>query len=132
VQASQVGRMNALLPRRITKKPKRESRWKSPAHLTFVRGFCCANCGSDANIQAAHVRLGSGTGMGQKPDDWRAVPLCGGDCERDGCHTVQHQMGEETFWRDIAQRDPEELIKALIQASPKRHEIEQVMKERGS
>lgn len=122
--------MNTILPRRIPKRAKRESRWKSPAHLTFVRGFACAHCGSVCNIEAAHVRLGSGTGIGQKPDDWRAVPLCGPNGDHEGCHVIQHQYGEETFWRSIANRDPEELITALIKASPKRHQIEQAMRER--
>jgi hypothetical protein len=113
-----------MLPQRIPKPAKRATRWKSPAHLKFVRGFACAACGSLVNIEAAHVRLGSGTGMGQKPDDWRCVSLCGG---LEGCHARQHREGEETFW---AGRDVEALIAAFIKASPKRHEIEQTKRER--
>lgn len=71
--------------------------------------------------EAAHVRLGSHCGMAQKPDDWRTVSLC-----RD-CHAKQH-TGEATFWKG---RDVEALIAAFIKASPKRREIEQVMRERG-
>ena len=112
------------LPARIPKPAKRASRWKSQTHLKFVRGFACSRCGSTANIEAAHVRLGSGAGIGQKPDDWRAVSLCGGV---EGCHALQHRIGEETFW---AERDVEALIRAFIQASPKRREIEQIMKDR--
>jgi hypothetical protein len=62
--------------------------------------------------------------MGQKPDDWRAVSLCGGV---EGCHARQHRVGEDTFWAD---RDVEALISAFIQASPKRREIEQIMRDR--
>jgi hypothetical protein len=119
--------VNALLPRRITKAPKRATRWRSQAHLTFVRKHECCRCGSTINIQAAHVRLGSGAGTGQKPDDWRAVSLCGGAWGSLGCHDYQHRMGEETFWKD---RDVEALIEAFIKASPRRAEIERVRKER--
>jgi len=69
--------------------------------------------------------MGSGAGMGQKPDDWRAVSLC-----RD-CHQMQHRVGEETFWNEYSDRDVEALIEAFIAASPKRFEIEKVRKERG-
>jgi hypothetical protein len=77
-----------------------------------------------ANIEAAHVRMGSGAGMGFKPDDWRTVSLCGGV---EGCHGEQHRVGEPLFW---AGRDVEELIAAFVKASPKRREIEAAMKER--
>jgi hypothetical protein len=110
-----------MLPPRIPKKPKRATRWRSQAHCNFVRGHACCACGSVQGIQVAHVRIGSGAGMGQKPDDWRTVSLC------DVCHAVQH-TGERTFWRGI---DVEQLIAEFIKASPKRQEIEQVRRERG-
>lgn len=120
-----------MLPRRIPKAPKRESRWRSPAHATSVRGFACAMCDSTANIEAAHVRMGSGAGMGQKPDDWRMVPLCGG---LEGCHAAQHRIGEETFWFEYRARhgqDVEQLIAEIIRHSPKRAEIERIKSTRG-
>lgn len=70
------------------------------------------------------MRLGSGAGIGQKPDDWRAVSIC------HDCHAMQHRYGEETFWGEMAQRDPEALIAAFIKASPRRAQIQQAMKER--
>jgi hypothetical protein len=114
-----------MLPPRIPKKPKRASRWRSQAHLSFVRRFYCSvvGCG-DMPIEAAHVRNGSGAGIGQKPDDWRAVSLCAHH------HRKQHEMGEESFWGCVRQ-DPEELIASFIKGSPKRREIEEAMKERG-
>ena len=115
------------LPARIPKPAKRASRWKSQTHLKFVRGFACSRCGSTANIEAAHVRIGSGAGIGQKPDDWRAVSLCGPNGDNAGCHATQHYLGEKTFWKG---RDVEALIRAFIQASPKRREIEQIMRDR--
>ena len=99
------------LPRRIPKEPKRASRWRSQAHCNFVRSHHCVMdgcCGMP--IEAAHVRLGSGAGMGQKPDDFRVVSLCKFH------HTRQHSVGEETLWREFSesgQGDVEELIDAF-------------------
>src|SRR5690349_23718493 len=107
-----------MLPPRIPKKPKRASRWKSTAHRDFVRSHACCKCGSTVAIEFAHVRLGSGAGMGQKPDDWRGVSLCH-DCHN-GNGKPQHNIGERSFWRGI---DVEALITAFIQASPRRAQI---------
>lgn len=65
--------------------------------------------------------MSSGAGVGQKPDDWRTVSLCR------GCHALQHRVGERTFWSDVP---VETIIAEFIKASPKRREIEAVMKER--
>lgn len=114
------------LPPRIPKPSKRASRWRSRAHCDFVRDHACSVSGCAGRpIEVAHVRLGSGAGMGQKPDDWRTVSLC----QRH--HGEQHRVGERTFW--IAHSiDVEQLISAFIKASPRRHEIEASMKERGN
>ena len=112
-----------MLPRRIPKAPKRASRWRSQAHCNFVRSHECSYNGcSGRPIEVAHVRKGSGAGIGQKPDDWRAVSLC------QFHHAMQHRVGEDTFWKGM---DVEALIRAFIQASPRRQQIEQEMKERG-
>jgi len=115
------------LPRRQAKKPKRESRFKSQAHLSFVRSFHCAwpDC-SRSPIEAAHVRIGSGAGVGQKPDDYRAVPLCGGDADFIGHHAQQHSIGERSFWsayEKAAGQSVEALIDSLCNASPRRQQI---------
>lgn len=110
-----------MLPRAIPKQPKRASRWKSQAHCNFVRSRVCSTCGETAGIEVAHVRLGSGAGMGQKPDDWRTVSLC-----RD-CHRRQHEVGEATFWKG---KDVEALIEAFCRASPKAVEIRNAKRER--
>ena len=110
------------LPARIPRKAKRATRWRSQAHCNFVRSHACSNCGSMAGIEVAHVRLGSGAGIGQKPDDWNTVSLC-----RD-CHAKQHSVGERTFW---AGRDLDALVWAFVKASPKRREIEDTIRERG-
>lgn len=44
------------------------------------------------NIQAAHIRVNSDGGMGQKPSDNRVLPLC------HDCHALQHRIGEIKFW----------------------------------
>lgn len=125
------------LPRRI---PKRATlhpalqRWRSPAHCKWIRGFECCVCGSQSNIAAAHVRLGSHTGISQKPDDFRTVPLCDGPHANIdgqlGCHNRQHIVGEKTFWTG-EKKDPEALIAEFIKASPKKAEILAVQKDRG-
>lgn len=101
--------------RKLPKKPKRETRFRSQRHLRHVRSFACCVCDADAPIEAAHVRLGSDGGMGFKPSDLFAVPLC-----RD-CHQRQHTQGERTFWKDL---DPLAIIEELIRTSPARKEIE--------
>ena len=71
----------------------------------------------------AHVRIGSGAGMGQKPSDWRTVSLCGGPS---GCHARQHQQGEATFWQSFHAHtglEVDDMIDAFCKASPKAAEI---------
>lgn len=126
-----------MLPRKIPKSPKRSTRWRSQAHTGHVRSFACCMCGSMTNIAAAHVRMGSGAGYGQKPDDWRTVPLCDGPFSNAdgqlGCHQVQHAKGEETFWREYELRHGQtvwRLIDELCAASPKAAEIRRVRQER--
>lgn len=73
--------------------------------------------------------MGSGAGMGQKPDDWRGVVLCH-DCHNGEQHT---KLGEPAFWADYAQRHGQtvwELIEAFCAASPKAAEIRQLRRER--
>jgi hypothetical protein len=96
-------------------------------------------CGSATNVVAAHVRLGSHTALGRKPDDWRTVPLCDGpkanNLRQLGCHTVQHATGEATFWQRYEERHAqsvEQLLAELAEASPKAREIEQAKRERAN
>ena len=112
------------LPARIPKPPKRATRWRSQAHCNFVRSHSCSVEGCAGRpIEVAHIRLGSGAGVGQKPDDWRTVSLC------QHHHTMQHVIGEQTFWNNY-RRDPEALIREFIKASPRRRAIEALMRER--
>jgi len=45
-------------------------------------------------VVAHHVRMGSGAGAGQKPSDFRAVPLLDHEHER------LHSFGEEGYWAE--------------------------------
>lgn len=125
-----------MLPRRIPKAPKRASRWRSQAHRDWVRGFTCCICGSSTNIEVAHVRMGSGAGVGQKPDDWRTVPLCAGPfSSKDGqlgCHDRQHVIGEPTFWANAEKAGVvlDKLLAELEHASPRAAQIRQAQRER--
>lgn len=62
-------------------------------HIKFISTLPCSYqsplCYGD--IVAAHIRKGSGAGMGQKPSDDKIIPLCFGH------HAEQHQIGELSF-----------------------------------
>lgn len=69
---------------------------RCPAHLKWIRGFVCAvadkhDC--EGKIEAAHVRTGTDGGMGVKPSDCHAIPLCA------SAHREQHNIGEAAFER---------------------------------
>lgn len=71
---------------------------RCPGHLKWVRGHECAVAKSRAHgdcsdrIEAHHVREGAhGQGIGQKPDDSTAVPLCA------AAHQRGHSIGWQTF-----------------------------------
>lgn len=113
-----------MLPRRIPKSPKRASRWRSQAHCNFVRSHhCCVPLCGGMPIEVAHVRIGSGAGVGQKPDDWNTISLCR------ACHAEQHRLGEQTFQKRYG-IDMAEMAAQFAKASPKAREIEQVQRER--
>lgn len=114
-----------MLIRKIAKAPKRSSRFRSQKHLNHVRSHACVVCDASAPIEVAHVRLGSGAGMGEKPHDYLTVSLC------KTCHTRQHTIGEATFWQRFAEKDPQAIIAAFIASSPVRREIETHRAEHG-
>lgn len=72
------------------------SKFRSPSHLKWVRGHsCCAASGAcEGRVEAHHVREtvgGQGGGIGLKPDDSSAVPLCSFH------HQFLHIGGVKTF-----------------------------------
>lgn len=62
-----------------------------PKYLAWLRKQPCAICGRHGPSQACHVRRGTDGGMGIKPSDNFAFPMC------IYCHNEQHWIGEETF-----------------------------------
>ena len=71
---------------------------RSPSFLAYVRRHNCTiveidptGCGGE--IEAAHVRKGTDGGVGMKPSDCYALPLC-----REH-HAEQHMIGEPAFER---------------------------------
>lgn len=106
-----------MLPRRIPKEAKPEKRWRSPAHLAFVRSHECCVPGCRARpIEAAHVRTGTGGGMSMKPADYWVISLCSEH------HAEQHRIGERAF-EVAAGIDMKALATEFANASPKKREI---------
>jgi hypothetical protein len=75
-------------------------------------------------IEVAHIRIGSGAGIAQKPHDWLTVSLC------KDCHALQHRQGERTFWSS-KEIDPLKMAAAFAKASPKSAEIAAKKRELG-
>lgn len=123
------------LPKRKTR-PKmglRESSViRSQGHLKWVRGCECAVAGKlerlgdgyarhhtcEGRTEAHHVREGDhGHGVGLKPDDSAAVPLCS------TAHKRGHDRGWQTFEKDY-RVDLSSIAAALWKASPHRIKYE--------
>ena len=77
---------------RKSKKPSRQMRREGndPKHLAFVRKLFCVLCGARVNVQAHHLKLGTGErGIGMKSTDRWAIPLCSAPGRRlDRCHAM--------------------------------------------
>jgi hypothetical protein len=82
----------------MTELRQRMPREKDNKHLDYIRSLPCCICGG-IDTEAAHVRTASlengkpHTGMGEKPSDKWAVPLCNRH------HREQHSMNEMDFWK---------------------------------
>ncbi len=109
------------LPKRL-KRPRmgvrEQSKVRSPSHLKWVRGHsCCAASGACLGaVEAHHVREtvdGSGGGIGLKPDDSSAVPLCRFH------HQTVHTSGADTF-QTLHRIDLSALAAELWKRSPHR------------
>ncbi len=65
---------------------------RSEKYLKAVRKLPCSISGCNTQpIHAAHIRKGTDGGMGLKPSDTWAIPLCYQH------HHEQHQIGEMPF-----------------------------------
>lgn len=113
--------MTLILPKR--RKPQKLGMKEAPqirnaSHLRWVRGFDCAcmdkpGMGCVGNIEAAHVRTGTDGGLGVKPSDCFAIPLCSAH------HQLQHRIGEAEFER-IMEIDMRAIADLLWIKSPHR------------
>lgn len=93
----------------------RKPREHDGEHLEAIRQCPCIKCGLDPAGEAAHVRMMAPDkplpGMGAKPDDRWALPLCRED------HMEQHRVGERQFWKDVG-IDPLVMADRLYRVSP--------------
>jgi hypothetical protein len=80
------------IPRTVASRQAKPDLRRRLQHLAFVRQLPCVACGNAAPSEAAHVRTGTDGGVGVKPADRYAVPLC------TACHAKQHRIGELSFW----------------------------------
>lgn len=85
--------------------PKPESQFRSRVHLEFVARQPCRACGRTRFVAAAHLWKGTDGFKPEKPSDVYCNPLC--DTSKSlrsdappfyGCHDMQHNQGEITFW----------------------------------
>jgi len=89
----------ARIPHSVARHKPKPNAYRHAQHLAFLRQLPCVACGKAAPSEAAHVRTGTDGGVGMKPGDRYAVPLC------TTCHARQHRMGELTFW-SVLRIDP--------------------------
>ncbi len=76
---------------------------REPSYLAMVRQLPCLCCGMEPS-EAAHVRMssaafGKASGLGKKPDDKWALPLCSQDHRLN--RNAQHNRGELAFWHEL-------------------------------
>jgi len=88
-------RPSPRIPRDVPVSAKQPDPRRSSSHLAAIRQLPCIACGREGETEAAHIRVGTDGGMGVKPHDKFAVPLCR------ACHRQQHQVGEVTFWSGL-------------------------------
>lgn len=80
------------LPERISRPRGTRERRECPAHRAWVRRHHCVVPECDhLPIECAHVRRGTGGGMGLKPSDRWVLSLCRMH------HAEQHRLGENLF-----------------------------------
>ncbi len=110
---------------------QREPREVDEGHLAAIRLLCCCRCGR-MPAEAAHIRYGDRAhgersfGIGEKPHDRRAVPLCA-ECHRDG-RDAQHRNGERKWWRRQG-IDPHALAAKLYAVSPDHDAMMKIVQE---
>ena len=99
------------IPRSVARAKRTRNLRRWVQHLAFLRQLPCVAYGKAAQSEAAHVRTGTDGGVGVKPGDRYAVPLC------TACHAKQHRLGELTFWSALC-IDPLNVALRLWTVSP--------------
>ena len=99
------------------KKPKTP---RSSKYLKWIRLQPCLITHQN-EVEASHIRIGNHAGMGQKPSDFRVLPLKG------YLHRKLHTMGERSFY-DHYDINPDMecnklLIKYIISKSKNEREL---------
>lgn len=85
--------------------PQRKPRIQHPAYLAGIRSLPCIICGTNHDVEAAHIRFSCRpagkplTGAGQKPHDCWTLPLCAQHHQwgPDAQHLSKHS--EREWWR---------------------------------
>ena len=96
---------------------QRRPRQHDEKYLRFIRSLPCVVCKDDTTTEAAHIRFSDASigkfnaGVGAKPDDKFALPLCGDH------HRQQHLIGDERTWWRCVDMDPIEISKQLYAVS---------------
>jgi hypothetical protein len=99
------GRVRSL-PTAFSKSPKRgpRDRKECPKFLAYLRTLPCVITHTRHNIHAAHIRFSDAAsgkinpGIGKKPDDRHALPLCF-ELHTGDPRKSQHSMSERGFWQ---------------------------------
>lgn len=76
---------------------------RDPDYLALVRQCPCLHCGTEPS-EAAHVRMasaayGKASGLGKKPEDRWALPICAEHHRL--AKNAQHNQGEHQFWNAL-------------------------------
>jgi Putative HNHc nuclease len=104
----------------------KEPRERDEAYLALIRKLPCVIC-SRSPCDAAHIRMGSRlhakslTGMGRKPSDKWALPICHPH------HMEQHAIGERPFFK-IHGIDPIVVARDLWAARPDLDAMQEVIR----
>lgn len=99
-------------------KPKCKSNGTDPKYLAWLREQQCANCWMMPPCDPAHQRILGRGGIGIKPPDSDALPLCR------NCHAKEH-MGAVTFWGQGTKELTRVYVQMLCDWSLKKYQEEQ-------
>jgi len=89
--------------------PRQPGPDNDPDYLAAVRDCPCLYCGADPCGEAAHLRMasaafGKASGLGKRPADRWALPLCRDD--HLNARHAQHKRNEAAFWASLGINAP--------------------------